>query len=92
MDPRQPGRRLRNDQLLIFFADVGAQGVRALWLVPVRLGYAVVNRASGADQEAICAHMHDLSAELGTAVERREAVLHVAVRNAERVERAIGGS
>lgn len=82
---------LRNDQSLIFFADVDAQGVRELWLVPVRLGYTVVNRASGADLEGICARMHDLSAELGTTVERMDSVLRVAVRNAERAGPEIGG-
>jgi len=72
----------RNDQSLIFFAEVDAQGVRELRMVPVRLGYAVVNRASGADLEAICTRMCHRSAELGTVVERMDAVLRVAVRNA----------
>jgi poly-gamma-glutamate capsule biosynthesis protein CapA/YwtB (metallophosphatase superfamily) len=74
---------LRNDRSLIFFADVDAQGVHELWLVPVRLKYAVVNRASGADLEAICTRMRALSAELGTAVERMDSVLRVAVRSVE---------
>ncbi len=72
----------RNDQSLIFFAEVDAQGVRELRMVPVRLGYAVVNRASGADLEVICTRMCHRSAELGTVVERMDAVLRVAVRNA----------
>lgn len=83
---------LRNDQSLIFFADVDAQGVRELWLVPVRLGFAVVNRAGGADLEAICARMRDLSAELGTTVERRDSVLRVVVRNAQHASREVGRS
>ena len=73
---------LRNDQSLIFFADADAQGVRELWLAPVRLEYAAVNRAGGADLEAICARMRDLSAELGTVVERTDSVLRVAVQPA----------
>ena len=71
---------LRNDQSLIFFADVDAQGVRELQLVPVQLGYAVVNRARGADLEAICARMLARSAELGTPVERVGASLRIDVR------------
>jgi len=71
---------LRNDQSLIFFAAVDAQGVRELRLVPVRLEYAAVNRASGADLEAICTRMRNLSAELGTTVERIDSVLRVVMR------------
>jgi poly-gamma-glutamate synthesis protein (capsule biosynthesis protein) len=83
---------LRNDQSLIFFADVDAQGVRTLGLVPVRLEYAVVNRASGADLEAICTRMRALSAELDTAVERMDSVLRVTVRSTERAGREVGRS
>jgi hypothetical protein len=68
---------LRNDQSLIFLADVNEQGVRALWLVPVRLQYAEVNRAVGEDLEQICARMCALSAEMGTCIERTDAALRV---------------
>jgi len=71
----------RNDQSLIFFADVDAQGVRALRLVPVRLGYTVVNRAVGADLEAICRRMRARSAELGTHLERVGAMLCINLRS-----------
>ena len=72
---------LRNDQSLIFFA-----------LVPVRLEYAALNRASGADLEGICSWMRDRSAELGTTVERMDSVLHVAVRSVEGAWREVGRS
>jgi poly-gamma-glutamate capsule biosynthesis protein CapA/YwtB (metallophosphatase superfamily) len=71
---------LRNDQSLVFFVDLDAQGVRGLYMVPVRLGYAVVNRALGADLEAICTRMCALSAELGTHLERSDSALRIAVR------------
>ena len=83
---------LRNDQSLIFFANVDMQGVRELWLVPVRLEYAALNRASGADLEGICSWMRGRSAELGTTVERMDSVLHVAVRSVEGAWREVGRS
>jgi poly-gamma-glutamate capsule biosynthesis protein CapA/YwtB (metallophosphatase superfamily) len=73
---------LRNDLSAIFFANVGARGICELWMVPVRLGYAVVNRAAGADLEEVCVRMRDRSAELGTRIERVGAVLHVPMPDA----------
>lgn len=71
---------LRNDQSLIFMADVEPQGVRELRMLPVRLGYAVVNQAAEPDQTEICDRMTALSAELGTAVERTDSILRVPIR------------
>src|SRR5262249_49507064 len=79
---------LRNDQSLIFMADVNEQSVRALWLVPVRLQYAEVNRAVEEDLEQICARMCALSAEMGTRVERTDAALRVDLQGAKRSSRA----
>jgi hypothetical protein len=47
-------------------------------MAPVRLDYAVVNRAQGADLEQICGRMQALSAELKTRVERVGEELRVA--------------
>jgi len=72
---------LRNDQSLLFLADVEPAGTRELRMVPVRLNYGVVNRATGQDAEEICERMQAFSAELGTTVERQDALLRVAVRD-----------
>jgi poly-gamma-glutamate capsule biosynthesis protein CapA/YwtB (metallophosphatase superfamily) len=72
---------LRNDQSLIFMADVNEAGVRELRLVPVRLGYTEVNQAVGEDLEQICARMCALSAEMSTRIERADAALRVEVRD-----------
>ncbi len=66
---------LRNDQSLIFFAEVDKGGVRALRMVPVRLRYAEVNRAAGPDLAEICDRMIALSAELGTRVQQQDSTL-----------------
>src|SRR5262249_39734968 len=71
---------LRNDQSLIFLAEVDEAGVRALRLVPVLLSVALVNRATGAEQEAISSRMRSLSAEMGTLVEWEDSTLRVLVR------------
>lgn len=73
---------LRNDQSLIFLADVDQRGVRELRMVPVRLGYTVVNQAVGQDLEEIADRMRELSAEMSTVVERTGTVLRVDVRGA----------
>jgi len=73
---------LRNDLSAIFFAEVGARGIRELWMVPIRLGYAVVNLAAGADLEEVCVRMRDRSAELGTRIERVGAALRVPMPDA----------
>jgi len=73
---------LRNDQSLIFLAEIDEKGVRELRMAPVRLGYAVVNRAVGRDLEEICDRMRSLSAEMGTSVERADSLLRAAVRGA----------
>lgn len=71
---------LRNDQSLIFMADLDERGVRELRMIPVRLNYAIVNLAMGEDLEEISERMQALSAEMGTSVERTDSVLQVAVR------------
>jgi poly-gamma-glutamate capsule biosynthesis protein CapA/YwtB (metallophosphatase superfamily) len=72
--------QLRNDQSLLFMADVDDGGVRELRMVPARLHYATVERAAREDLEAICVRMQRLSAELGTPVERVDGGLRVGVR------------
>jgi poly-gamma-glutamate synthesis protein (capsule biosynthesis protein) len=71
---------LRNDQSLIFLAEIDGQGVQSLRMLPVRLTYAIVHRAVGGDHEAISARMQHLSAELGTRVQRAGSELRVEVR------------
>jgi poly-gamma-glutamate synthesis protein (capsule biosynthesis protein) len=72
---------LRNDQSLLFLADIDPAGTRELRMVPMRLNYTVVNQATGQDVEDICTRMQAFSAELGTHVEREDALLRVPVRN-----------
>lgn len=68
---------LRNDQSLLFMADIGQARTRELRMYPVRLRYASVNQARGQDAEDICSRMQALSAELGTQVERCDSMLRL---------------
>lgn len=58
--------RLRNDWSFVFLLDVGREGVCRLTLRPVRLTFAEVNFAEGAEAAAICKRMRQLSGEMGT--------------------------
>ena len=64
--------RLRNDRSYLFLVSVEAGDVGRLELFPVSLPYARVELARGEEREAILDCMVILSAELGTALERRE--------------------
>lgn len=66
---------LRNDRSFIFLAEVDIGGVRGLRMAPVRLRYAVVDLAKGRDAEEACARMQELSAEMGTRLERVDSEL-----------------
>lgn len=78
---------LRNDRSLIFLADVEDGRVAGLEMVPVRLSYAEVNRATGRDLEEVRRRMTALSDELGTRVVAENDVLRV-----EGVEPSQGGA
>lgn len=60
--------KLRNDWSLLFLVDVDGNRPRRLRMLPVRLTYAEVNLAAGAEREAICKRMVSLSRALGTHV------------------------
>src|ERR687893_2110291 len=64
--------RLRNDRSLLFRVSVEGGDLRRLELFPVSLPYARVELAKGGEREAILDLMLNLSAEMGTALERRE--------------------
>lgn len=64
---------LRNDQSLIFELETSPRGGGVLRMIPVQLGFAVVNRALGAEAVEIGARMQRLSAELGTILDRHGA-------------------
>lgn len=57
---------LRNDWSFLFLVQLDRQGVQGLKLIPVRLTYAQVDRARGAEFDAICQRMQRLSAQFGT--------------------------
>ncbi|HET9986640.1 MAG TPA: CapA family protein [Longimicrobiales bacterium] len=68
---------LRNDQALLFELERSARGGSVLRMIPVQLGFAVVDRALGAEAVEIGARMQRLSAELGTILDRRGAQLEL---------------
>ena len=63
--------RLRNYRSFLFRVCVERSTLRRLELFPVTLPYARVRLARGAEQAAILDRMEGLSAEMGTAFERR---------------------
>ena len=64
--------RLRNDRSFLFRVSVEDGALKRLELFPVVLPYARVERARGTEWEAILYRMVSLSAEMGTAFDRRE--------------------
>ena len=64
--------RLRNDRSFLFRVSVERGDLGRLELFPVSLPYARVELARGDEREAILDRMVILSAEMGTALERRE--------------------
>jgi poly-gamma-glutamate capsule biosynthesis protein CapA/YwtB (metallophosphatase superfamily) len=64
--------RLRNDRSFLFKVSLEEGGLRRLELFPVRLHYARVELAVGAEREAIFDRMELLSREIGAAFDRRE--------------------
>ncbi|TAK37155.1 MAG: CapA family protein [Chloroflexota bacterium] len=70
---------LRNDQSLLFALTVSRDGVVALDLYPVLIDDYQVNFATGPEFESIASRIEALSAEMGTAVERRNG--HLGVRD-----------
>lgn len=57
---------LRNDWSFVFRLEVTARGISRLQLLPVRLEFAQVRLATGAEKREICERMRKLSADLGT--------------------------
>ena len=64
--------RLRNDRSFLFCISVESGDLERLELYPVSLPYARVELAKGDEREAILERMVSLSAEMGTAFDRRE--------------------
>jgi len=64
--------KVRNDRSFLFRISVQDGDLRRLELFPVVLPYARVELARGAQREIILDRMVDLSAEMGTAFDRRE--------------------
>src|ERR687893_1063015 len=63
---------LRNDRSFLFRVSVESGDLKCLELFPVVLPYARVELARGDEREAVLDRMVILSAEMGTALERRE--------------------
>lgn len=59
---------LRNDWSFVFLADVSANGIYRLRLIPVRLRYAQVERARGQELIDICRQMRSRCAEFNTPI------------------------
>ncbi|MCA1688306.1 MAG: CapA family protein [Actinobacteria bacterium] len=64
--------KLRNDRSFLFYVSVEGGDLGSLELFPVVLPYARVELARGSEREAILDRMVSLSAEMGTAFDRRE--------------------
>ncbi|HZT42843.1 MAG TPA: CapA family protein [Chthonomonadaceae bacterium] len=71
---------LRNDQSLIFFAEIEGTAVQALRMVPVHLKYSEVDLAVNPELDEICSRIIALSREMNTHVVRHGDTLHVDVR------------
>lgn len=63
---------LRNDRSFIFLVDVTGSRVRALRLMPIRIGDTRVRLARGQDFEETCRRMEELTWQLGSAPRRAE--------------------
>lgn len=68
LDDYAVDRMLRNDWSFVFLANVNANGVHQLKLIPVRLRYAQVNLARNEEFTAICTRMRNLCAEFNTPI------------------------
>jgi poly-gamma-glutamate synthesis protein (capsule biosynthesis protein) len=73
---------LRYDWTFVFQVRIDARGIHSLDLVPVRIDFAQIRLATGADFEAIRARMCRQCADLGTAVTKTAEGLQVRVRPA----------
>ncbi len=71
---------LRNDWSFIFLVEAGATGIRRLRMVPVRLGFARVDLATGAEFKDIVRRMRMLSADFGTTLEVTDEGLEITIR------------
>lgn len=72
-------QELRNDWSFIFLLEADSEGLRKLRMVPVRLRYARVDLATGAEFQAIRDRMRLLCRELGTPVLDTEEGLEVVI-------------
>lgn len=73
---------LRNDLSILFLLEVADGAPRTLEMVPLRLRYARTELAEGEDREWVLDRMRDLSAELGTEIERTDGSLRLALGEA----------
>lgn len=72
---------LRNDWSFVFLVDVSQEGrLERLRLLPVRLGFALVNLAEEEEREEICRRMVERSARLGTTLRRSDVGLELVLR------------
>ena len=71
---------LRNDQSFLFVVTADKNGPQKLTLYPTLIENIQVNRARGAEVDAIIGKMQNLSAEFGTVIERDGAVGMVEIR------------
>ncbi|MBI4544617.1 MAG: CapA family protein, partial [Gemmatimonadetes bacterium] len=81
---------LRNDHSFLFLLELDEGRARQLRMLPVRLQYARVDLARGAELEEILERMLRLSAELGTALERAGGELRLGIRAAPDQRAAAG--
>ncbi|MBI2844293.1 MAG: CapA family protein [Armatimonadetes bacterium] len=71
---------LRNDWSFVFLVQIDSEGLRALRMIPLRLRYARVDLARGAEFETIRERMLRLSAELGTHLRKTSEGLELIIR------------
>lgn len=70
-------QRLRNDWSFIFLVDVTQTRIERVRMIPVRLQYARVDLAAGAETDAICRRMIERCAALGTHVTAIDGALEI---------------
>jgi poly-gamma-glutamate synthesis protein (capsule biosynthesis protein) len=71
---------LRNDWSFVFLVETDGRGLRRLRLVPVKLGFARVDLAVGAESEAIVELMRERSAGFGTPLAATDEGLELTIR------------
>ncbi len=90
IDDIPPGLYVRNEWSFVFLIDIGADGIRGLQLIPMRIDKCAIHLALGKEFDAICKRMKRLSAALGTTLSATDGGLALAFSPAADVPPILG--